>query len=110
MRSAGLVTPSPSERPRAYITRFEAVQPNETRESDFTHWRLANGIDGEIINLFDDPPRLLLHCSFYKATTGKIVIDTINERRNEYGTPFFKLTDNCIVYTGRFTKDKNGFE
>ena len=110
LRAAGLVTPTPSKRPKAYITRFEAVQPNETWQSDFTHWRLKDGLDVEIINWLDDHSRLLLHCSVYKAITGKIVIDTFNECRKEYGTPFSTLTDNGIVYTGRFVKGKNGFE
>ena len=110
LRSAGLVTPTPSKRPKAYITRFEAVQPNETWQSDFTHWRLADGSDVEIINWLDDHSRLLLHCSVYKSITGKIVINTFNECRNEYGTPFSTLTDNGNVYTARFVKGKNGFE
>jgi hypothetical protein len=86
------------------------VQPNETWQSDFTHWRLADGGDVEIINWLDDHSRLLLHCTVYKAITGKIVIDTFNECRNEYGTPFSTLTDNGNVYTARFVKGKNGFE
>jgi transposase InsO family protein len=110
LRSAGLVTPTPSKRPKAYITRFEAVQPNETWQSDFTHWRLADGSDVEIINWLDDHSRLLLHCSVFKAITGAIVIDTFNECRKSYGTPFSTLTDNGIVYTARFVKGKNGFE
>lgn len=110
LRAAGLVTPTPSKRPKAYITRFEAVQPNETWQSDFTHWRLADGSDVEIINWLDDHSRLLLHCSVFKAITGNIVIDTFNECRNTYGTPFSTLTDNGIVYTARFVKGKNGFE
>jgi len=110
LRAAGLVTPTPSKRPKAYIQRFEAVQPNETWQGDFTHWRLANGSDVEIINWLDDHSRLLLSCTVFKAITGKIVIDTFNECRNTYGTPFSTLTDNGIVYTARFVKGKNGFE
>jgi transposase InsO family protein len=110
LKAQGLVTPQPKKRPKAYITRFEAVQPNETWQSDFTHWRLADGGDVEIINWLDDHSRLLLHCTVYKAITGKIVIDTFNECRNEYGTPFSTLTDNGNVYTARFVKGKNGFE
>lgn len=110
LKAEGLVTPQPKKRPKAYITRFEAVQPNETWQSDFTHWRLKDGRDVEIINWLDDHSRLLLHCTVYKAITGKIVIDTFNECRSEYGTPFSTLTDNGIVYTGRFVQGKNGFE
>src|SRR5487761_2340593 len=94
LRAEGLVTPEPKKRPKAYITRFEAVQPNETWQSDFTHWRLADGSDVEIINWLDDHSRLLLHCSVFTAITGKIVIDSFNECRSQYGTPFSTLTDN----------------
>jgi len=106
----GLVTPQPKKRPKAYITRFEAVQPNETWQSDFTHWRLANGHDVEIINWLDDHSRLLLSCTVFKAITGGIVIDSFNQCRNEYGTPFSTLTDNGVVYTARFVGGKNAFE
>ena len=110
LKAEGLVTPQPKKRPKAYITRFEAVQPNETWQSDFTHWRLEDGSDVEIINWLDDHSRLLLKCTVFKAITGGIVIDSFNEARNEYGTPFSTLTDNGIVYTARFIKGKNGFE
>ena len=110
LKAQGLVTPQPRKRPKAYITRFEAVQPNETWQSDFTHWRLKDGSDVEIINWLDDHSRLLLSCIAFKAVTGQIVIDTFNECRSQYGTPFSTLTDNGIVYTARFIKGKNGFE
>lgn len=110
LKAEGLVTPQPKKRPRSYITRFEAVQPNETWQSDFTHWRLSDGSDVEIINWLDDHSRLLLSCTVFKAITGKIVIGTFNDARSQYGTPFSTLTDNGNVYTARFVKGKNGFE
>jgi len=110
LKAKGLVTPQPKKRPKAYITRFEAVQPNETWQSDFTHWRLSDGSDVEIINWLDDHSRLLLSCTVFSAITGKIVIDSFNQCRNAYGTPFSTLTDNGNVYTARFTQGKNGFE
>lgn len=110
LRAEGLVIPEPKKRPKAYIIRFEAVQPNETWQSDFTHWLLADGSDVEIINWLDDHSRLLLRCTVFKAITGAIVIDSFNQCRSEYGTPFSTLTDNGNVYTARFTKGKNGFE
>lgn len=53
---------------------------------------------------------MLLSCTVFSAITGKIVIDTFNQCRSEYGTPFSTLTDNGSVYTARFTQGKNGFE
>lgn len=110
LREEGLVMPEPKKRPKAYIIRFEAVQPNETWQSDFTHWRLGDGSDVEIINWLDDHSRLLLKCAVHKAITGPIVMESFNQCRSEYGTPFSTLTDNGVVYTARFTQGKNGFE
>jgi len=110
LKAEGLVTPQPKKRPKAYIQRFEAVQPNETWQGDFTHWRLADGSDAEIINWLDDHSRFLLHSTAMKAVTGIAVMKSFNAARSEYGTPFSTLTDNGNVYTARFAKGKNGFE
>ncbi len=51
---AGLVSPQPRKRPRSSYLRFEMAQPNEMWQSDFIHWRLADGTDVEILNWLDD--------------------------------------------------------
>ena len=40
---AGTVTPEPKKRPKSSYIRFEAEQPNETWQADFTHYRLQDG-------------------------------------------------------------------
>lgn len=50
LHTAGLITPEPRKRPKPSYIRFEAAQPNETWQSDFTHWRLADATDVEILN------------------------------------------------------------
>ena len=50
----GAITPQPQKRPKSSYIRFEADQPNETWQSDFTHYRLTHpdgrpGADVEII-------------------------------------------------------------
>ena len=40
--------------------RFEAAAPNEVWQSDFTHWRLADGSEVEICSWLDDHSRYLL--------------------------------------------------
>ena len=62
----GTVTPDPSKRPKSSYIRFQAEMPNETWQSDFTHYRLTNpdntpGRDVEIITWLDDHSRYLLH-------------------------------------------------
>src|SRR5487761_2532308 len=46
----GLIQSQPHKRPRSSYTRFEASQPNETWQTDFTHWKLRNGRGIEILN------------------------------------------------------------
>lgn len=38
----GLVVPTPRKRPRSSYIRFQAELPNETWQTDFTHYRLAD--------------------------------------------------------------------
>ena len=63
----GLITPQPRKRPKNSYHRFEAAQPNECWQSDFTHWSLADGTDVEILNWLDDHSRYLLACTAYRA-------------------------------------------
>lgn len=97
------------KKPKAYIRRFEAAQPNETWQSDFTHWRLADGTDIEILNWLDDHSRFLFSCRAFKPVTGTAVVETFEDCVNEYGVPQSTLTDNGSVYKARFVKGKNRF-
>src|SRR5699024_9576715 len=45
LKSQGQVRPQPQKRPRSSWRRFQAEVPNETWQSDFTHWLLADGTD-----------------------------------------------------------------
>ena len=69
LTAAALVTPEPRKRPRSSLRGFEAEQPNETWQSDFTHWRLADGTDTEVFNWADDHSRLLLWCTDRAASS-----------------------------------------
>ena len=46
----GLITAQPRKRPKSSYIRFEAAQPNQCWQSDFTHWTLADGSEVEILN------------------------------------------------------------
>ncbi|MCF8550239.1 MAG: IS481 family transposase [Pontimonas sp.] len=110
LKRSGLVIPEPRKRPKSSYIRFEADQPNETWQSDFTHWRLADGTEVEIINWLDDHSRYLLSLHAHPRITGEIVIDTFSHNIDHYGLPASTLTDNGSVYTSRFTGGRNGFE
>ena len=112
------VVPDPSKRPKSSYLRFEAELPNQTWQSDFTHYRLTNpdgttGADVEIITWLDDHSRYLLHLSAHARITGPIVVDTFTQTAQQHGYPASTLTDNGMVYTTRFSGGRggrNGFE
>jgi transposase InsO family protein len=104
----GLITPAPKKRPKASYIRFQAAMPNETWQSDFTHYRLLDGTDVEIITWLDDHSRFVLHCSAHAPVTSKIVLDTFRASAREHGYPASTLTDNGMVYTVRFATGRGG--
>jgi transposase InsO family protein len=110
LHEEGLIVPEPRKRPRSSYVRFEAAQPNETWQSDFTHWRLANGTDVEILNWLDDHSRFLLSCTAHVPVTGDDVVDTFLDAVQSYGPPASTLTDNGRVYTARHGGGRNAFE
>jgi transposase InsO family protein len=110
LHAAGLVTPEPRKRPRSSWIRFEAAAPNEVWQSDFTHWRLADGTEVEIISWLDDHARYLLACTAFGRVDGDDVVATFTTAGDAHGWPAATLTDNGAVYTSRFTGGRNGFE
>ena len=102
------VVPDPSKRPKSSYLRFEAEQPNETWQSDFTHYRLANGVDVEIITWLDDHSRYALHISAHARITAPIVLATFTHTAVQHGYPASTLTDNGMVYTVRFAGGRGG--
>ncbi|GAB3877069.1 IS481 family transposase [Terrabacter terrigena] len=102
------VTPDPRKRPRSSYIRFEADQPNETWQSDFTHYRLADGTDVEIITWLDDHSRYALHVSAHPRITGQTVAATFTSTAASHGHPASTLTDNGMVYTVRFAGGRGG--
>src|SRR3954467_15750379 len=69
---AGAVVPEPAKRPMASYLRFAAEQPNETWQSDFTHYRVATGADTEIITWLFDHSRLARHASDQPSFPGRL--------------------------------------
>ena len=72
----GFVTPQPKKRPKSSYIRFEADQPNEMWQSDFTEWSLTNGRTVEILNFIDDHSRLLLASRAVGVVKGADVMAT----------------------------------
>ncbi len=117
---SGAVTPEPSKRPKSSCLRFEAATPNETWQSDFTHYLLTRpdgspGTDVEIITWLDDHSRYALHVSAHRPVTARTVLETFRQAADLHGYPASTLTDNGMVYTVRLAGrgragGKNAFE
>lgn len=106
--AAGLVEPEPRKRPRASYVRFQADLPNECWQSDFTHWRLADGTDVEVLTWLDDHARYALSVTAHRRVSGPIVVDTFTRSGADQGFPASVLTDNAMVYTTRFAGGRGG--
>ena len=87
LTAAGLISPEPKKRPKSSYRRFQADQPNECWQSDFTHWQIADGTGVEIINWLDDHSRYLLASLACRRVTGQTVITTFLAAAGVYGLP-----------------------
>jgi transposase InsO family protein len=105
---AGLVAAQPNKRPRASYIRFAAELPNECWQSDFTHYRLADGTDIEVLTFLDDHSRCALSVIAYARVTGPIVVAAFRDAIAVHGTPAWVLSDNGMVYTTRFSGGRGG--
>jgi len=113
LHRAGLITPQPHKRPRSSYVRFQAEQPNETWQADFTHYRLATGVDVEVLCWLDDHARYALRLTAHQRVTGSIVLNEFRAAITQHGVPTSTLTDNGMVFTTRWAGGKggrNGFE
>ena len=113
LSAAGLVVPQPHKRPRSSYIRFEADQPNECWQSDFTHYRLVKtdgspGQDREILSWLDDHSRFALGVTAHVRVTGPIVLARFREATHTHGIPASTLTDNGMVFTTRLAGGKGG--
>jgi transposase InsO family protein len=104
LKRAELVVAEPKKKPKSSYIRFQAEQPNETWQSDVTHWRLADSSEVEIITWLDDHSRYALSVTAHRRVTGPIVVTTFHTAIEHYGVPFSTLTDNGLVFTTRFAQ------
>ena len=108
LRAAGLITPTPTKRPKSSYIRFAAEQPNERWQADFTHWWLADTTHVEILCWIDDHSRYALSVTAHRRVTGPIVVTTFRKTYERHGIPASTLTDNGMVFTTRFAGGKGG--
>ncbi len=82
--------------------------PNETWQSDFTHYRLANTTDTEVLVWLDDHSRYALSATAHERVTDDLIADTFSQTTADKGFPASVLTDNDMVYTTRFAGGRGG--
>jgi transposase len=87
LTKAGLITPEPKKRPKSSYVRFEAAMPNQTWQSDFTHYRLADGTDVEILTWLDDCTRYAIRVTAHHRVTGPIVLAQFRTAYKTAGIP-----------------------
>jgi transposase InsO family protein len=105
---AGLVVSEPRKRPKSSYIRFQAEQPNECWQADFTHYPLAGGTGTEILTWLDDHSRYAVSVTAWHQVTGPVVLATFRAAVAEHGPPASTLTDNGMVFTTRFSGGKGG--
>jgi transposase InsO family protein len=101
LKRRGFVTPQPRKRPRSSFIRFEADLPNETWQSDMTHWSLADGTHVEIVNFIDDHSRLCVASVAVRVAKATDVAEIFIAAAQRHGTPASVLTDNGCIYTAK---------
>jgi hypothetical protein len=101
-----LIVPEPQKRPRSSLIRFEVDLPNETWQTDVTHWHLSGAGHAEIMNMIDDHSRLFLASQAFTTTKAQDVVDTFHKAIELHGLPASLLTDNGAVFTATPRKGK----
>ncbi len=110
LRRRGFVTPQPQKRPRSSWVRFESDLPNETWQSDMTHWQLEDDQPVEIINFVDDYSRAALSSVAVPVATAPEVVRVFYETAALYGLPGSVLSDNGAIYTTAYRGSHSGME
>ena len=109
-RRRGFVTPQPQKRPRSSWIRFESSLPNETWQSDMTHWQLKDNSEVEIVNFIDDYSRAVLCSSVVRVAKSADVVRLFYETAAKYGLPESVLSDNGAIYTNTYRGGHTGLE
>jgi transposase InsO family protein len=110
LRRRGFVVPQPQKRPRSSWARFESDLPNETWQSDMTHWHLDDEEPVEIVNFIDDYSRAVLASVAVPVATAPEVVRIFYEAAGQWGLPRSVLSDNGAIYTCAYRGSHTGME
>jgi transposase InsO family protein len=96
----GLVTPSPSKRPRSSWCRFEASAPNEWWQIDAMGWVIATGAV-EVFSVIDDHSRAAMRSRVVVTASGEEAWTTFAQAAQQWGFPAGCLSDNGLCFSGK---------
>jgi putative transposase len=97
----GLLTPTPTKRPRSSWRRFSFAQPRDCYQIDATEVELADGGKAVAFDVLDDCTRQLVACHAAAAETSHAAVVAITKAIREYGAPALVLSDNGTAFTHR---------
>lgn len=109
----GHITPQPQKRPRSSWRRFQADQPNETWQMDYSDWTITGHRKVAILTILDDHSRFIISCHAYTHATVENVLESFIHAGKRHGYPQSTLTDNGRAFTTNCDRTKptrNGFE
>jgi transposase InsO family protein len=107
----GLITPQPQKRPKSATKRFVFARPNECWQSDWTGWALADASPAGIAGTLDDHSRYIPALRAGAGDADAVLVwEVMLAGFAECGIPSMSLSDNGIVYTGRFHAHTAAFE
>ena len=107
----GAISAQPQKRPKSATKRFVFSRPNECWQSDWTGWALADGSPVGIAGSLDDHSRYVPALRGCAGDAGAgLVWEVMLAGINECGIPAMSLSDNGIIYTGRFHAHESAFE
>jgi transposase InsO family protein len=114
LRRRGFVVAQPQKRPRSSWVRFESDLPNETWQSDMTHWQIEDDagdeVGVEIVNFIDDYSRAVLCSAVLPVATAAEVVRLFYGCVERFGLPESILTDNGAIYTTAYRGAHSGME
>ena len=106
----GFVNPQPQKRPRSSWIRFESDLANETWQTDFCEWSLANGTTANIITFIDDYSRMIMILQASLNCTSDDATVAFHKAAGIWGYPASVLSDNGSSFTASYLGGINGFE
>jgi transposase InsO family protein len=90
---------SAAQAPEKLVDPLRGHAPERARQSDVTHWRLADGAQVDIVNFLDDHSRMIVASEAFSIVRAPDVLSVFTKAAELWGSPASLLTDNGCVYT-----------